>query len=230
MNTRDREEQLTLQVLEAIDARSDVTQRHLAGRMGIALGLANSYLKRCVRKGLVKIQQAPANRYLYYLTPHGFAEKGRLTAEYLSYSFSFYRTASSSCEDALRACRDAGYSRIGLYGASELAEIAALQALKLGMALSCICNPLPGQQQFLSIDVVRELDQAPDMEAWIVTDLVAPEAARQRLLASVGPERVFVPAVLGLDQWPRGHDTDDPVETSAAGRRRNEPRGNTNRE
>ena len=43
--------------------------------MGVALGLANSYLKRCIRKGFIKITEAPANRYLYYLTPQGFAEK-----------------------------------------------------------------------------------------------------------------------------------------------------------
>ena len=95
MNNREREESLTLEILAAIEARSDVTQRHLARTMGIALGLTNSYLKRCVRKGLVKIHQAPANRYLYYLTPKGFAEKSRLTARYLSVSFAFYRNPTS---------------------------------------------------------------------------------------------------------------------------------------
>jgi len=80
---------LTLELLEAIEARSDVTQRHLADRLGVALGLANSYLKRCARKGLIKVHQAPANRYLYYLTPQGFAEKARLTGEYLTSSLDF---------------------------------------------------------------------------------------------------------------------------------------------
>ena len=60
-----------------------MTQRHLADRLGVALGLANSYLRRCARKGLIKITQAPDNRYLYYLTPQGFTEKTRLTARYL---------------------------------------------------------------------------------------------------------------------------------------------------
>ena len=36
MNNREREESLTLEILEAIDAQSDVTQRHLAHRTGIA--------------------------------------------------------------------------------------------------------------------------------------------------------------------------------------------------
>src|SRR3989338_5820861 len=98
MNTRtDREEQFVLEVLDAVGKRSDLSQRSLAGDMGIALGLANSYLKRCIRKGFIKISEAPANRYLYYLTPKGFTEKSRLTAKYLSYSFAFYRKAGDSC-------------------------------------------------------------------------------------------------------------------------------------
>ncbi len=84
MNTPKREDSITLEILDTIDAKSDSTQRHIAQRTGVALGLANSYLKRCIRKGLIKIQQAPANRYLYYLTPKGLAEKSRLTREYLS--------------------------------------------------------------------------------------------------------------------------------------------------
>ena len=75
-----REDARVLEVLDAVHQRSDLSQRHLARQMGVALGLANSYLKRCMRKGLIKISAAPANRYLYYLTPKGFSEKSRLTA------------------------------------------------------------------------------------------------------------------------------------------------------
>ena len=64
-----REDKLTLDLLDAIERQDNISQRHLARHMGIALGLTNSYLKRCVRKGLVKIHHVPANRYLYYLTP-----------------------------------------------------------------------------------------------------------------------------------------------------------------
>jgi len=87
MNTKQRKDSLTLEILESIEKQDDLTQRHLANNLGVALGLANSYMKRCVRKGLIKVHQAPANRFLYYLTPKGFAEKSRLTTEYLSSSF-----------------------------------------------------------------------------------------------------------------------------------------------
>ena len=81
---KDGEIGIILGMLSAVERDSNVTQRHLARELGIALGLANAYLKRCAKKGFIKIRQVPLNRYAYYLTPRGFAEKSRLTAEYLS--------------------------------------------------------------------------------------------------------------------------------------------------
>ena len=46
-------------LLDAIDRTDQHTQRSLAARLDIALGLANTLLKRCVSKGLVKIRTAP---------------------------------------------------------------------------------------------------------------------------------------------------------------------------
>jgi hypothetical protein len=73
-----------LGLLESVERDGAQSQRKLASDLGIALGLVNAYLKRCVKKGLLKIGQAPARRYAYYLTPHGFAEKSRLYASYLT--------------------------------------------------------------------------------------------------------------------------------------------------
>ncbi len=84
--------EITLGLLTAVEANSQLTQRSAAKELGVALGLVNAYLKRCIRKGLIKVKQAPANRYAYYVTPKGFAEKSRLTVEYLSVSLAFFRS------------------------------------------------------------------------------------------------------------------------------------------
>lgn len=198
MNNKDREEALTLELLEAIEAKSDVTQRHLADNLGVALGLANSYLKRCVRKGLVKIKQAPANRYLYYLTPKGFAEKSRLTAQYLSYSFTFYRRAGESCARAFCQCEKAGWTRVGLYGASDLAEIAAIRAAESKVTVRVVCDPQGRQSSFLSIPVIREVAADGDVEAWILTDFLNPVGALKALTEHWPRERIVVPDILAV--------------------------------
>jgi DNA-binding MarR family transcriptional regulator len=89
-----------LGLLSAVERDSAVTQRHLARELGIALGLANAYLRRCANKGLIKMRQAPLNRYAYYLTPRVFAEKSRLTAEYLALSLDFFCRARRESDGA----------------------------------------------------------------------------------------------------------------------------------
>jgi predicted transcriptional regulator len=198
MNNRERQESLTLEILEAIEAQSDVTQRHLARHMGIALGLANSYLKRCVRKGLVKIQQAPANRYFYYLTPKGFSEKGRLTGQYLATSFKFYHRAAESCTVALTRCKNKGWTRITLCGASDLAEIASLRASDHKLEIVSIYDPLYNRDKFLSYPVFDSIEKCKGSDAWILTDLTEPQRAYERLVSTLGAERVIAPDILGV--------------------------------
>ena len=70
---------IVLGLLESVERDGAQSQRRIAADLGIALGLVNAYVKRCVRKGLLKVSEAPARRYVYYLTPQGFAEKSKLT-------------------------------------------------------------------------------------------------------------------------------------------------------
>ena len=109
------------------------SQRRLAAELGIALGLVNAYLRRCVRKGLLKVNEVPERRYMYYLTPQGFAEKSRLTVEYLSVSFGFFRRAKAECGVLFNTTAERGFLRVALAGISDLAEIAMICALDTGV-------------------------------------------------------------------------------------------------
>lgn len=192
----DREEALTLELLAAIDARSDVTQRHLADRLGVALGLANSYLRRCVRKGLVKITQAPANRYLYYLTPQGFAEKSRLTAQYLSASFDFYRQAGTSVKEALQACEANGVRRLVFAGISELAEIAHARSHDFTLEILGTYAPGSPRTQYLGKPVwTSGLPESP-FDSVMLTALDECAALYGALARQIDPARIVVPTLL----------------------------------
>src|ERR1700735_2393758 len=103
LQTEHENERIVLGLLSSVETDGARSQRHIAAELGIALGLVNAYLKRAVKKGLVKVQDAPARRYGYYLTPQGFAEKSRLTVRYLLNSFSFFRMAKGDCARVLEA-------------------------------------------------------------------------------------------------------------------------------
>ena len=194
----DKEERRLLELLDAVGRKSDMSQRHLARHMGVALGLANSYLKRCIRKGLIKIGEAPANRYLYYLTPKGFSEKSRLTAKYLSTSFEFYRQASQSCVLILHDCAERGWRRLVFCGVSDLAEIAALRALELNISIIGTYDATSERKKFLGHPVWHSLKDVGAFDAVVLTDLQNSRDSYERLVAELGRERVMVPDILRL--------------------------------
>src|SRR3974390_125777 len=132
---------IVLGLLSSVEADGDRSQRRIAAELGIALGLVNAYLKRCIKKGLVKVHDAPARRYAYYLTPQGFAEKSRLTVQYLSDSFSFFRKAKSDCTNVFELAKARGFFRLVLAGQSDLAEIAILCAVEAGGTIIALVDP-----------------------------------------------------------------------------------------
>jgi len=187
--------EVTLGVLSAVEQNSQITQRTVAKELGVALGLVNSYLKRCVKKGYVKVRLAPASRYAYYLTPTGLAEKSRLTAEYLSQSFSFFRNAKEQSNALLQTCVERGWSTIALAGASDLAEIVVLCAAESEISIVSIIDARLTQREFCGIPVVDEVALA-NADMILLTHLVNPQGHYDHLCSVFEPSRVMAPSIL----------------------------------
>lgn len=190
---------IVLGLLQSVERDGAQSQRKLASDLGIALGLVNAYLKRCVKKGLLKIGQAPARRYAYYLTPNGFAEKSRLTVEYLTSSFSFFRRAREDCATVLKAAHARGWTRVALAGVSDLAEIATICALEQGITIVAVVDAAAAQEKFVGAPVVRSLAAVEDgFDALVVTDLQTTRESLRAIISQIDAERVLVPALLGI--------------------------------
>src|SRR5215475_11387956 len=188
---------IVLGLLESVERDGAQSQRKLASDLGIALGLVNAYLKRCVKKGLLKVGQAPARRYAYYLTPRGFSEKSRLTVEYLSYSFSFFRRAKSECAGVLQSARASGFGRLALAGVSDIAEIAIICALQSGAEIAGVVDPQFSLERFLDLPVFTSFDQiVGNCDAVIITDIMKPRETYEAAVAIFGKERVFALDIL----------------------------------
>jgi DNA-binding MarR family transcriptional regulator len=195
--------EILLGLLSAIEQDSQVTQRTLSKDLGIALGLANAYLKRCVTKGLVKVSQVPLNRYAYYLTPKGFSEKSRLTAEYLTLSFNFFRDARAQCAALLETAARQGCQRLVLVGAGELAEIAILSASESPAVIVCVADGAAASTQCAGVPVVGEIAEAMRLgradggiDGFVITDTQAPQAVYETTLERVAVEGFDVESVM----------------------------------
>jgi DNA-binding MarR family transcriptional regulator len=199
LDTEHENERIVLGLLSSVESDGARSQRRMAAELGIALGLVNAYLKRCIKKGLVKVSDAPARRYAYYLTPQGFAEKSRLTVQYLSDSFSFFRLAKSDCARVLEQAKGRGFSRVVLAGQSDLAEVAILCAVEAGVAIVALVDPASEVARFVGVNVFRSYDGVKDaFDAVIVTDVAHASASYDAAAAVCGAERVLAPTLLGL--------------------------------
>src|SRR5688572_10499270 len=126
-----------LRLLEELEQEATITQRTLASRLGMALGLTNLYLKRLIRKGYVKCVTVSPNRLVYSLTPKGVARKARLTYEFMKYSLDFYRDARQHLRRSL-AVAVAAQHRVAIFGTGDAAELVYLLLKDMGLELVAV--------------------------------------------------------------------------------------------
>ena len=189
----------TLVLLKAIEEEGEHSQRSLATRLGVALGLTNSLLKRCIKKGILKVSKAPARRFAYYLTPKGFAEKSKLTAEYLSYSLKFFREARSQYDGIFENCEAHGWKRVAIYGASELTEIATLAAAGTDVSLVAIIDPSHNAFEFCGLPVKSDmaaLDSDGGVDAVVMATTENTQETYIHLINQIDRTRILAPDFL----------------------------------
>jgi DNA-binding MarR family transcriptional regulator len=141
-------------LLSEISGAEQLSQRELARRLGIALGLVNSYLKNLVSKGFVRVNNFPKNRYAYLLTPKGFAEKSRLAYQHLSYFSGLYTVARQDYLKLFRALAAEGVKGVAFCGIDEVAEIAYLSLQETGMELEVVMDSEAAGRKFFDRPVV----------------------------------------------------------------------------
>ena len=102
MNPANNLDEIHLQVLRAIEAQPELTQRQLAQELGVSLGKAHYCIKALIDKGLVKMGNFSHNQkkleYAYLLTPSGMKSKAILTAHFLERKASEYAMLKSELE------------------------------------------------------------------------------------------------------------------------------------
>lgn len=193
----ERSDERELEILKAIGEGAPFTQRALAERLGIALGLTNLYLKRLVKKGYIKIAEfshkpAARKRLRYLLTPKGIGAKTRLTYDHVTYALNLYRRTRETLREALSRLPESGMKRIALYGTDEAAELAYLTLKEAGIEPVGVFSSR-ANARFLGFDVrhIREL-AADECDAVVVATFDRPEPYLAALAALGVPPSKFL--------------------------------------
>jgi DNA-binding MarR family transcriptional regulator len=179
-----------LQVLIEISTESSITQRRLAKKQGLALGLTNFLVRRLVRKGHIKVVNLQHNRIRYLITPKGLMEKARLTYAYIEYSLYFYRQIRGFLTRALAMIPPSAGKKIVLCGTGEVAEIACLLLQQNGFNLVAVVESQAGSDAMFLGQPVRSLKElsALSFDWVIVTSLRDRDQMKQHLDQQGVPE------------------------------------------
>jgi hypothetical protein len=137
----------------------------------------------------VKVTTIPKNRVKYILTPQGFAEKSRLTYEFIQYSLRFYKKALVSIQDLLNEFERIGIAKVVFCGANDLAEIAYISMKATNIRLVGVIDDSKKGKTFQGY-TVKSLSElgALDFDRIIITSLDSKDAIYTTLIEKKIPK------------------------------------------
>lgn len=156
-----------LQTIRESEAGADrLTQRELAQRTGISLGMINTLLKRLAERGWVILTRVSAKTMKYALTPAGVSELMRRTAGYFqraSRSADLYRDRLETF--AIEAKRG-GAGTVILVGSSEIEVLLAYVCERHGLIFVRSADPEKSRSLARKDGVVLLLAESLDAAAF----------------------------------------------------------------
>ncbi len=191
MNTKNNSDDISLRLLDELDKESTVSQRALTDRLGISLGLVNTYIKRLCKKGYIKVKFLPRNRIKYMLTPQGLTEKTRLTYKYMHYSIIYFKRIREKLEKTYEEMTRQGITNILLWGDGELAELCYISTRGFPIHIIGVIGKKKVDKGFFGQHVytMEELETL-EYDAILVSSLEE-KVIRSLQEAPVNPEKVF---------------------------------------
>ncbi len=198
-----------IQVLDLLRQEQGLSQRGLAKRMGVALGLANSLLKQLVQKSCVNVVRTDARHFAYLCTPRGLAVKASRALKHLENSFESYQQARHIVREAAAELERRGARRVGIYGKGDVGELVYVALKDLGLEVAALVDEGHtgdrwlgqevlglGQASSLGLDAVVLASAEPDPE--LVRDLEASLGCPLLTLVENGPVAYNDPGRLRL--------------------------------
>ncbi len=100
------EQEIHYKLLTLLASEENLSQREMAGRMGISLGKTNYVLTELANKGIIKIKRfkSAPNKipYSYMLTPQGLEEKAKITLNFLKRKLSEYEEIKRQIKEIVK--------------------------------------------------------------------------------------------------------------------------------
>ena len=164
---------------------SSLSQRSLAHKLNISLGLTNSILQNLIHRGLIKVQKMTGRKILYLITPKGMVQATNFIYDRVRETRHYYQYAKDLLTARFTILYDKGARRAVIYGTGQLAEITYLSLLDSPLKLHSILTddpaPASAQQKFLGHEIltlsefVQKISETPAPENLIILSTISQE-------------------------------------------------------
>src|SRR3989338_10379731 len=112
-----------VEILENISRNRSLSQRELAKKTLISLGLINVILKRFIKIGYIKVSHVNKRKMEYTLTPNGLQETARKNQEEATQTIRKYKTIQTMLAKLLQELHQSGYDYFSIHGDGELRDL-----------------------------------------------------------------------------------------------------------
>ena len=179
-----------LDTLLEIKDNPSLSQRSLAHKLNISLGLTNAILQNLIHRGWVKAQKMTGRKILYLITPQGIARAANLVYDRFRETQNYYQYTKELLTSYLADLYTKGKRGAVIYGTGQLAEITYLSLLDSPFKLHSILTDDSSKKKFLGHEVLtlsdfiekysQQLSEKSQKELVIVST-VSPDKLQQEI-------------------------------------------------
>ncbi len=146
-----------LETLLELKQNPTITQRSLAHRLNVSLGLTNAILQNLIHRGWIKAKKLTGRKILYLITPQGMARATNLIYDRFRETQNYYQYTKELLTSYLTDLYHQGKRGVVIYGTNQLAEITYLSLLDSPLKLQSILSDdpsSPSKKKFLGHQVL----------------------------------------------------------------------------
>jgi len=175
--------QKELNTLLELKQNPSLTQRSLAHRLNISLGLTNAILQNLIYRGWIKAQKMTGRKILYLVTPKGMVQATNLIYDRFRETQNYYQYTKELLTSYLTELYNQGKRKVIINGTNQLAEITYLSLLDSPLKLHSIItvDPTLPKKKFLGHEVLtlpdfsQKISEIPNPENLIILSTVSQE-------------------------------------------------------
>jgi len=138
-----------LNTLLELKENPNLSQRSLARKLNISLGLTNAIIKNLIYRGWIKVKKDSGRKLLYLITPKGMANVSRLMYTRFQETLHYYHYTKDLLTAYLIKLYQQGEKTVNIYGTGQLAEITYYAGMSTPLKLNGIISDDPSKEKFL---------------------------------------------------------------------------------